>query len=75
MKLTKKVLDEIDKITPLLSPESEEKFKDGFKKLLQDEIMLCYDAFLPELKGFVKGICQKAIDQIYNLVNKKSKKK
>ena len=75
VKLTKKVLDEIDKITPLLSPESEEKFKDGFKKLLQDEIMLCYDAFLPELKGFVKGICQKAIDQIYNLVNKKSKKK
>ena len=71
VKLANEILDEIEKITPLLETKTKEDFRDNFKKLIKEKIYQCYEKFLePKLKELVIGLGEKIIDKITEKKNK-----
>ena len=67
------ILEEINKLTPLLEIEYKEQFRDRLKLLIQKEIFLCYEKFLePKLKEQVINISKELFDAIDGMINKKN---
>ena len=70
------ILDEINKITPLLDPASKEEFRDNAKKLIEELIFKCYEENLePKIKELAINLGEKLIDTIQKIYRDKSRSK
>ena len=72
LKVAHEVLNEIEKISPILEPRNKEEFRDNLKNYIIEEINLCYEKFLePRIKELVIDLGGKIIDAIDKKIAKK----